>query len=85
MSARCLVVDDEPAILRLVAIVLRDLGCQAVTASDAESALTIIENDHPNVVISDVKLPGMDGVELARRIEVKRSQRDPCVADERLS
>lgn len=68
MSTRCLVVDDEPAILRLVAIVLRDLGCQTVTAADAESALTIFEADHPNVVISDVKLPGMDGVELTRRI-----------------
>ena len=32
MSSRCLVVDDEPAILRLVAIVLRDLGCQTLTA-----------------------------------------------------
>ena len=68
MSTRCLVVDDEPAILRLVAIVLRDLGCHTVTAGDAESALTIFEADHPNVVISDVKLPGMDGVELTRRI-----------------
>jgi len=65
---RCLVVDDEPAILRLVAIVLRDLGCEPVTTGDAESALTIFEADHPNIVISDVKLPGMDGVELTRRI-----------------
>lgn len=34
----CLVVDDEPAILRLVALVLRDLGCDTLTAPDAESA-----------------------------------------------
>jgi CheY-like chemotaxis protein len=67
--ATCLVVDDEPAILRLVAVVLRDLGCDTLTAPDAESALDIVRNAHPDVIISDVKLPGMDGVELARRIK----------------
>lgn len=68
-ATRCLVVDDEPAILRLVAVVLRDLGCDTLTAADAEAALTLLEDQHPDVVISDVKLPGMDGVELARRIK----------------
>ena len=68
----CLVVDDEPAILRLVAVVLRDLGCDALTARDAESALDVIKQQDPDFVISDVKLPGMDGVELARRIKSDR-------------
>ncbi len=65
----CLVIDDEPAILRLVAVVLRDLGCETLTARDAESALDVIETRDPDLVISDVKLPGMDGVELAHRIK----------------
>jgi CheY-like chemotaxis protein len=68
-STRCLVVDVEPAILRLVVVVLRDLGCETLTAVDAESALLIMEREHPDVVISDIKLPGMDGLELARRIK----------------
>ena len=79
MSARCLVVDDEPAILRLVAVVLRDLGCDTLMAEDAESALRIMESDHPDVVISDIKLPGMDGVELARRIKSNAGSRTPVL------
>ena len=69
----CLVVDDEPAILRLVAVVLRDLGCETLTAPTAEHALEIAEKSHPDLVISDVKLPGMDGVELARRLKAKNA------------
>jgi two-component system, response regulator, stage 0 sporulation protein F len=68
-TTTCLVVDDEPAILRLVAVVLRDLGCETLTAVNAESALEIAEKTEPDLVISDVKLPGMDGVELAKRLK----------------
>jgi CheY-like chemotaxis protein len=69
----CLVVDDEPAILRLVAVVLRDMGCEILTAPSAESALEIAEKTDPDFVISDVKLPGMDGVELAKRIKSREN------------
>lgn len=68
-TTTCLVVDDEPAILRLVAVVLRDMGCETLTAGNAESALEIAEKTEPDLVISDVKLPGMDGVELAKRLK----------------
>jgi len=71
-ATTCLVVDDEPAILRLVAVVLRDLGCETLTAVNAESALEIAEKTNPDFVISDVKLPGMDGVELARRLKSRK-------------
>jgi CheY-like chemotaxis protein len=73
--ATCLVIDDEPAILRLVALVLEDLGCEALTARDAESALKVIEKQDLDFVISDVKLPGMDGLELARRIKSEEKQK----------
>ena len=73
--ATCLVIDDEPAILRLVAVVLEDLGCEALTARDAESGLEVIEKLDPDFVISDVKLPGMDGLELARRIKSEQKQK----------
>jgi CheY-like chemotaxis protein len=72
-TTTCLVVDDEPAILRLVAVVLRDIGCETLTAANAESALEIAVKADPDLVISDVKLPGMDGVELARRIKSREN------------
>lgn len=76
----CLVVDDEPAILRLVAIVLRELGCDALTARDAESALAVIEQQQDlDFVISDIKLPGMDGLELARRIKSDQAHGKPVL------
>jgi CheY-like chemotaxis protein len=76
---RCLVVDDEPAILRLVAVVLRDLGCETLAVGDAESALDVMKAEQPDVVISDVKLPGMDGVELARRIKTNGRNGTPVL------
>lgn len=63
-----LVVDDEPGVLRLLGIVLRELGCEVRFASTAETALLELKELHPDVVLTDVRLPGIDGVELARRI-----------------
>jgi two-component system response regulator (stage 0 sporulation protein F) len=76
-----LVVDDEPHILKMVAAVLEDLGCEDTqTAGDAETALVLMQKQPPDMVITDVKLPGMDGVELARRIKRGASkQRLPVV------
>jgi two-component system response regulator MprA len=65
-----LVVDDEPAIVRMVVAIIEDLGfAETYTAPDAETALEVFEARHPTLVLTDVKLPGMDGVELARRIK----------------
>ncbi len=64
-----LVVDDEPAILRVIAFVLRDMGCETYTAGDAERALDLLRSVRPKLIIADVKLPGMSGVELARRVK----------------
>ena len=72
---KCLVVEDEPAIRRLVVLVLADMGYEMLAAADAESALEILSHDAPDVILTDVRLPGMDGVELAYR--VKASERRP--------
>jgi two-component system phosphate regulon response regulator PhoB len=64
-----LAVDDEPAILRVLRLCLAELGCQTVTATSAEDALQMMDQIRPHVVITDIRLPGMDGLELARRIK----------------
>ena len=71
MSA-ALIVDDEPAILRLVAMVLSELGFETLTARDAETAAELLKSSKPDLIVTDVRLPGMDGVELARRIKTSR-------------
>jgi CheY-like chemotaxis protein len=68
-------VEDEPAILRLVTIVLEEMGCQTLAVPDAETALEVLAHHIPDLVLADVRLPGMDGIELARRLK-----RDPSLA-----
>jgi len=67
-TKRVLVVDDEPAILRIVGIGLRVLGCDVVTCGSGEEALELIEHVRPDVMLLDVLMPGMDGLETLKRL-----------------
>lgn len=68
-AASVLVVEDEPAILRVVTAVIKALGYNALGANDGETATRVIEEKRPDFVITDVRLPGMDGVELTNQIK----------------
>ncbi|RIQ34039.1 response regulator [Jiangella rhizosphaerae] len=61
---RVLVVDDEQALTRALAINLRARGWQVVTAADGRGALDAAAREHPDVVLLDLGLPDMDGVEV---------------------
>jgi len=63
-----LVVDDEPHIVELAALYLRNDGYQVVTASDGEQALAQIATAHPALLILDLMLPEIDGWEVCRRV-----------------
>ena len=65
---RVLVVDDEPPIVRAVAANLRVRGCEVLTASRGEAALTAVETHQPDCVVLDLGLPGIDGLEVLRRL-----------------
>jgi two-component system KDP operon response regulator KdpE len=67
-TSRVLVVDDEPQITRVLKTVLTSQGYQVRTAAEAESALTSLNEWHPELVITDLYMPRMNGVELCRRI-----------------
>ena len=62
---RVLVVDDEHVIADTLAIILRNEGYQAATAYDALSALSLCESFYPELIITDVQLPGTNGVQIA--------------------
>jgi len=68
MSKRLLVVDDEPNLLRAVAVVLRGEGFEVSTARSGREALVAVTKNLPDLIVSDVRMPGMDGFELARRL-----------------
>ena len=67
-GARILVVDDEPQIRRSLQIGLEGKGYAVFTAARAEQALESIESHRPDVIVTDLLMPGMDGLELTRRI-----------------
>jgi DNA-binding response OmpR family regulator len=63
-----LVVDDEPPIIGLVRDYLERAGYRVVTAADGLSALERVREDRPDVVVLDLMLPGLDGLEVCRRL-----------------
>ena len=65
---RALVVDDEPALVTVVAGYLQREGYTVDTAADGESALATARRTHPDVVVLDLMLPGVDGVEVCRQL-----------------
>ena len=68
MSGTVLIVDDERTLARAVKAFLLESGYEAEVASDGEQAIGLLETLRPDVVFSDVRLPGMTGIELLRRI-----------------
>ncbi|MES2898892.1 MAG: MHYT domain-containing protein [Pseudomonadota bacterium] len=65
-----LVVDDEPDAVQLVRAILEECGAKVVTAGSASEALSILMDHTPDVLVCDIGMPEMDGVELIRRIRL---------------
>ena len=68
MIHKILVVDDEPGILNLVSSYLKAEGYEVLTASDGTSGLKSARAFKPDLIVLDVMLPGMDGIELLSRL-----------------
>ncbi len=68
MTLTVLIVDDEPDVRRILMDVFRDEGYQAIAAEDGLRALELAERRHPDIVLSDVAMPRLDGVTLAKRL-----------------
>src|SRR5580704_12137391 len=64
-----LVVDDAPVSLKLTDILLRKEGYKVHAITDAEQALTLLHTLHPDMMLVDIQLPGMNGLELTRKIK----------------
>ncbi|MBU2499535.1 MAG: response regulator, partial [Proteobacteria bacterium] len=69
MEETILVVDDEKDICEVLDISLSDLGYKVSTAGNGEEALQVFERIRPSIVLTDIRMPGMDGIELLQRIK----------------
>ncbi|MCU6480048.1 two-component system response regulator MtrA [Arthrobacter silviterrae] len=71
MKARILVVDDDEALAEMIGIVLRNDGFEAVYCADGAKALETFRTNKPDLVLLDLMLPGIDGIEICRLIRAE--------------
>ncbi len=67
-----LIIEDDPDILKLLQIHLKDLGCQTQIATDGETGLQIALDQPFDLLILDIMLPGMDGLEVCRELRARK-------------
>jgi CheY-like chemotaxis protein len=70
-----LIVDDNPVNLKLTRVLLAGEGYEVRTAADAEEAMGILPALRPRLILMDLQLPGMDGLELTRRLKADPATR----------
>jgi len=70
MEKKILLVDDEEGIRKVLGISLADSGYEVLTAENGEQALQIFKEHIPPIVLTDIKMPGMDGISLLKKIKI---------------
>lgn len=68
MSEKILIVDDDPELLRLIAFPLHRAGFETLGATDGAQALEMVRGEKPDLMILDIMLPGLDGIEVCKRL-----------------
>lgn len=76
---RILAIDDNAQNLKLLGVLLRSEGYEVRTAVDAEEALHVLETFSPRLILMDLQLPGMDGLELTRRLKADPERRQIAI------
>lgn len=71
MPSTILIVDDDPHIRQLLAFAFGKAGLDTIEAADGEEALTQVERQRPDLVILDINMPRMDGLEVCRRLRAQ--------------
>lgn len=71
-----LIVDDNLVNMKLIRVLLAGEGYEVRTAGDANEALQLLNGFHPGLILMDIQLPGIDGLELTRRLKANPATRD---------
>jgi len=79
--AKVLIIEDNPANMTLATFLLQSAGHSVLAATDAETGLTLARSEQPDLVLMDIQLPGMDGLEATALLKADDATRDiPVVA-----
>lgn len=73
MGYTALTIDDDASARNLFSIILKRVGFEVITAEDADDALEKIADTTPDIVLTDVSLPGMDGIELTAMLRQREA------------
>jgi len=76
MTTTVLVIEDTPANMKLVSMLLEHTGYAVLQATDAASGIALAREHHPQLILMDMQLPGMDGLEATRLLKT-----DPATQD----
>jgi DNA-binding response OmpR family regulator len=76
---RVLVIDDDSDIRQVIAYTLADEGFEVDEAADGEAALESVRQQHPDIILLDMKMPGMDGWEFAKLYRKLYAQQAPII------
>ncbi len=74
-----LIVDDEPHVIHVIKQFLARFGYRIISASNGKQALTVIDAEHPDVLVTDIQMPKMSGQELCTAIDAKCGDYKPLM------
>lgn len=81
MSARILYVEDNPQNMRLVRKILKHAGYEVLEAEDGQTGLNTVTSEHPDLILLDINLPDIDGMEVAARLKANdNTNKIPIIA-----
>lgn len=76
---KALVVDDDDVTLQLIEFLLKKNGYEVITAVNGEDGFLKVKNEHPDIVIMDIMMPVLDGVEACKKIKAEIGESAPPV------
>jgi two-component system cell cycle response regulator DivK len=78
---KILIVEDNPTNMRLIRMVLRNKGYSVLETTDGEEALAVAMKERPDLIVMDIQLPKMDGLEVTRRLrQIPHFSQTPIIA-----
>lgn len=78
-SGKILVVDDEASLVQLCKFILEQAGFEVWSAYSGRQALTLLQNEMPDIIILDVMMPGMTGIEVCQEIRARCTAKHPFI------